>query len=61
MILKNHASVPGRKKKLSQPNKGRREVSRNKLVEKSGMPDKVKILGKFDSSTVRPIVQLKFV
>ena len=40
MILKNHISVPVGKKRLSLSNEARRETSRNKFVDESGLPDK---------------------
>ena len=42
MILKDHRSAPIRKERLSPTSKARREVSRNKFVEKGRMPDRVK-------------------
>ena len=39
VILKNHASAPIRKERLSPTSKARREASRNQFVEKGGMPD----------------------
>ena len=42
VILINHASAPVRKERLSPTSKARREASRNKFVEKGGMPDRVK-------------------
>ena len=42
VILINHASAPIRTKRLSPTSKARREASRNKFVENSGLPDKVK-------------------
>ena len=42
VILKYHASAPVREERLSPTSKARREASRNKFVEKSGMPDRVK-------------------
>ena len=49
MILKNHASVPNRKERLSPTSKARKEVSRNKFVEKGGMPNRVKSFREIDS------------
>ena len=54
MILINHASAPIRKKRLSPTCKIRREASRNKFVEKGGMPGKVKA---FEKSIVDKIVR----
>ena len=42
MILKNHASAPFRKERLSVLNKASREASRTKLGEESAKPNKVK-------------------
>ena len=42
MIMKNHASAPVRKEKLSPMTKARREASRNEFMEKGGMPNRVK-------------------
>ena len=53
MILINHASALIRKERLSLKSKARREASRNKFVEKSGMPDRVKRFGKTTSSENR--------
>ena len=49
VILKNHTSAPVRKERLSPTNKARREASRNKFVEKSGRPGRVKSFGEIDS------------
>ena len=54
MILKNHASAPIRKERLSPTSKARRETSRNKFVEKGGMPDRVKNFREIDSREDRP-------
>ena len=40
MIFKNHASTC-QKEKIESIKKARRKTSRNKFVEKSGMPDRV--------------------
>ena len=42
VILKNHASAPIRKQRLSPTSKARREASRNEFMEKGEMPDRVK-------------------
>ena len=42
VILKNHASTPNRKERLSSTSKAKRETSQNKFVEKGRMPDRVK-------------------
>ena len=42
VILRNHASAPISKERLSPTSKARREASRNEFMEKGGMPDKIK-------------------
>ena len=54
MILKNQASVPIRKERLSLTSKVRREASRNEFMEKSGMLDRVKHFGEINSREDRP-------
>ena len=54
VILKNHASASIRKERLSPTSKARRETSRNKFVDKGGMPDRVESFGEVDSSKNRP-------
>ena len=49
MILIDHRSAPIRKERLSPRSKARREASRNKFVEKGGMPDRVKSFREIDS------------
>ena len=49
VILKNHRSALVRKKRLSPTSKARREASRNKFVEKGGMPDRVKSFREINS------------
>ena len=49
MILKNHASTPIRKERLSPMSKARREASRNEFMEKGGMPDRVKSFREINS------------
>ena len=61
MILKNHTSGPIRKKRSSSTSKARREASRNKLVEKGGMPDRVKSFREIDSREDRSRVRPGFV
>ena len=61
MILKNHASAPIRKKRLSLTSKTRKEASQNKLVEKTGMPDRVKSFEEVDSSKNCPRARPGFV
>ena len=50
VILIDHKTSPIRKKRLSHTSKVRREASRNKLVEKSGMPDKVESFREINGS-----------
>ena len=54
VILKNHASAPIRKERLSPMSKPRREASRNKFVEKDGKPDRVKSFREINSRENRP-------
>ena len=61
VILIGHASALTRKKRLSPTSKARREASRNKFVEKSGVPDIIESLGKVDRSKNRPRARLDFV
>ena len=61
MILINHTSVPIRKERLSPTNKARREASRNKFVEKGGMPDRVKSFREINSRENRPRARPGFV
>ena len=61
MILINHRSAPIRKERLSPTSKARREASRNKLVEKSGMPDTVKSFREIHSREDRPRARPGFV
>ena len=61
MILKNHTSAPIRKERLSPTSEARREASRNKFVEKSGMPDRVKNFIEIDSKKDRPRARPGFV
>ena len=49
VILKNHTSAPVRKERLNPTSKARREASQNRLVQKSGMPDRVKSFGEIAS------------
>ena len=53
-ILIDHASAPIRKERLSPTSKARREASRSKFVEKSGMPHRVKSFREIDSREDRP-------
>ena len=61
MILIDHTSAPIRKERLSPTGKARREASRNKFVEKGGMPDRVKSFGEIDSRENRPRARPGFV
>ena len=61
MILINHSSAPIRKERLSLTSKAKREASRNKFLEKDGMPDRVESLREVDSSENRPKAMLGFV
>ena len=62
VTLKNHVIASVRKKRLSPPSKARRVASRNELMEKSGMPDRVESLGlSIDARIVRSRAQLGFV
>ena len=54
VILINHASTPIRKERLSTTSKARREVSRNELMEKSGVLDVVESFPEIKSSQRRP-------
>ena len=55
MILKNHASAPIRKERLSPTSKASRGASRNEFVEKSEVPDRV------NSSKNRPRARHGFI
>ena len=61
MILINHASVPIRKVRSSPTSKARREASRNKFVEKGGIPDRVESFREIDSRENRTRVRSGFV
>ena len=61
VILKNHTSMPIRKKRLSPTSKARREASRNEFMEKSEMPDRVKSFREIDSRQDRPRARPGFV
>ena len=45
VILKNHASAPIRKERLSLTSKASSEASQNKFAKKGGMPNRLKNLG----------------
>ena len=61
MIWMNHASSPMTKERLSPTSKVRREASRNELVEKGGMPDRVKSPREINSKQDRPRARPGFV
>ena len=61
VILKNYTSAPIRKERLSPTSKARMEASRNKFVEKSGVPDRVKSFREIDNSESRPRARPEFV
>ena len=61
VILINHRSAPIRKKRLSPTSKPSREASRNKFVEKGGMPDRVESFGEIDSRENCPRARPGFV
>ena len=61
MILKDHTCAPIRKERLSPTSKARREASRNKFVEKGGMPDRVKSFREINSRKDRPRARPGFV
>ena len=61
VILKDHTSAPVRKERLSPTSKARREASRNKFVEKGGMPDRVKSFREINSREDRPRARPGFV
>ena len=61
MILINHASAPIRKERLSPTSKARREASRNEVMVKGGMPDRVKSFGEINSGEDCPRARSGFV
>ena len=61
MILINHTSAPIRKERLGPTSKAKRKASRNKFVEKRGMPDRVKSFREIDSRENRPRARPGFV
>ena len=61
MILKNHASTPIRKERLSPTSKAGREASRNEFVEKGGMPDRVESFREINSTEDCPRARPGFV
>ena len=61
VILINHVCAHIKKKRLSSTTKARREASRNKFMEKDGMPDKVENFGKINSRKDHPRARPGFV
>ena len=61
VILKNHASAPIRKERLSSSSKSRRKASPNRFVKKGRVPDRVKSFGEVDSGKNCPRARLGFV
>ena len=61
VILKDYTSAPIRKERWSLTSKAWREASRNKFVEKGGMPDRVKSFGEIDSRQDRSRARPGFV
>ena len=61
VILINHASAPNRKERLGPTSKARKEASRNKFVEKGGMPDRVKSFREIDNRQDRSRTRHGFV
>ena len=61
VILINHTSTLMIKERLSPMGKARREVSRNKFLKKSGMPNKVKSFQETNSSENRQRARPEFV
>ena len=57
MVLINHASAPIRKERLSS----RRDARQNYIMEKGGMPDRVKSFQKNNSKEDRPKARPGFV
>ena len=54
VILMNHTSALIRKERLGPTSKARKKASRNKLVEKGGMPDRVISFRDIDSREDHP-------
>ena len=54
MILKNHASAPTRKERMSPTSRAKREAIRKKFAEKGGLPYRVESFGEVDSGKNRP-------
>ena len=61
MILKNRTSAPIRKERWSLTSKARREASRNKLLEKRGIADRVESVREVDCRKNRPRARPGFV
>ena len=61
MILKNYASAPISKERLSPTSKATREASRNEFVVKGRMPDKVKSFREINSRGNHPRARPGFV
>ena len=61
MILIDHASTHIKKERLSPTSKARREVSRNELMVKGRMQDRVKSFQEIDSGENRPRARPGFV
>ena len=60
-LLRNHASAPVRKERLSPTSKPKREASRNECVEINGVTDRVESFGEIDSRQDRPRTRPGFV
>ena len=50
MILKNHASAPIKKERLSLTSKARMKATQNNFEEKGGVPDRIKSFREVDCS-----------
>ena len=61
MILIDDTSAPIRKKRLGPNSKARMEASRNEIMEKGGMQDRVKSFGEINSRQNRPRARPEFV
>ena len=61
VIFINHASALVRTEGLNPTGKARREASRNKFVEKGGMPDRVKSFGEINGRQNLPRARPGFV
>ena len=58
VILINHASVLLRKERLSPTSKARSEASRNEVMEKGGMPDRVKSFREISGKVHCPVERI---